>query len=56
MPYPAYLFFSALLFAFLWLLWISNKMGEDNISVAVCMAMGSILTIIILGKMGVNLR
>jgi hypothetical protein len=56
MPYIAYITFSILLIILLSLMWISNRMGEDAITILVSMAMGSVLTIIILAKCGVDLR
>tara|TARA_R110002126_G_scaffold132443_4_gene276474 strand:+ start:42 stop:212 length:171 start_codon:yes stop_codon:yes gene_type:complete len=56
MPYIAYLFFSSALIAFTALLWVSNQMREDITTAVICMGIGSILTIIILAKLGVDLR
>jgi hypothetical protein len=56
MPYPAYLIFDFLLIVLFYLMWISNRMGEDWVTIVLSMAIGSVLTIIILAKCGVDFR
>ena len=56
MPYPAYLIFSFLLIVLLSIMWISNRMGEDWVTIVLSMAIGSVLTVIILAKCGVDFR
>ena len=56
MPHIAYLILSILLIIQLAVAWMANKQNEPEITAILLMSIGATLTIIVLGKCGVEIK